>query len=288
MLARRHIAIYLLPIVAFTCLFLVIPFGFAIYVSFQSWNGLSPMEFVGWGNYERIFNDPVFIRSLINTGLWVLAAIFLHIPLGLLLALILSKRPRGWKFFRTIFFLPNVISSTALALMWYFIFHVNLGLLNGFLSTIGLENWQRPWLTDLRTALLTTQLPFILYVGVTMVIFLMQITTIPNDLYEAAEIDGASGWQKDRYITIPLLAGTVAVNIIFNVTACLRMFEYPLLITGGGPAKATMNISMYIYTEMMSANRYGVSLAAGVLTIIFGVVVIGLLLKAVRMMMGRG
>jgi multiple sugar transport system permease protein/raffinose/stachyose/melibiose transport system permease protein len=205
-----------------------------------------------------------------------------------LLALILSKRPRGWKFFRTAFFLPNVISSTALALMWYFIFHVNLGLLNGFLDTIGLENWQRPWLTDLKTALLTTQVPFILYVGVTMVIFLMQITTIPNDLYEAAEIDGASGWQKDRYITIPLLAGTVAVNIIFNVTACLRMFEYPLLITGGGPAKATMNISMYIYTEMMSANRYGVSLAAGVLTIVFGVVVIGVLLKAVRMIMGRG
>jgi multiple sugar transport system permease protein/raffinose/stachyose/melibiose transport system permease protein len=288
MLARRHIALYLSPILAFTCLFLLIPFGFAIYVSFQSWNGLSAMEFVGWQNYDRIFHDPVFIRSLRNTGLWVLSAVFLHIPLGLLLALILSKRPRGWKFFRTAFFLPNVISSTALALMWYFIFHVNLGLLNGFLRTIGLESLQRPWLNDLKTALLTTQVPFILYVGVTMVIFLMQITTISPDLYEAAEIDGATSWQKDRFITIPLLAGTVAVNIIFNVTACLRMFEYPLLITGGGPAKATMNISLYIYSEMMSANRYGVSLAAGVLTILFGVLVIGVLLKAVRMLMGRG
>jgi raffinose/stachyose/melibiose transport system permease protein len=283
MIAKRHIAMYLFPIILSTCLFLFIPLIFALYVSFHKWNGLSAMEFVGWNNYSYLFHDPVFTRSLRNTGMWVLSAIFLHIPLGLLLALILAKRPRGWKFFRTAFFLPNVISSTALALMWYFVFHVNLGLLNGFLKVIGLEHWQRAWLVDLDTALFITQVPFILYVGVTMVIFLTQITTIPHDLYEAADIDGATGWQKDRFITIPLLRSTIAVNIIFNVTACLKMFEYPLLMTGGGPAKATINISLYIYEEMMSANRYGVSLAAGVLTILFGVFVIGLLLQAVRL-----
>lgn len=282
MLSRHHIAMYLTPLVCFTVLFLFVPLGFAVYVSFHQWDGLSPMIAVGWSNFAHLAADPVFVKAIRNTFMWVLAGVFLHIPLGLLLALALSKKPAGWRFFRTAFFLPNVISSTALALMWYFAFHVNLGLVNGLLGAVGLESWTRPWLNDLSTALFVTMVPYILYVGVTMVIFLMQITTISPDLYEAAAIDGATGWQKDRYITIPLLRSSIAVNVIFNVTACLKMFEYPLLMTGGGPAKATTNISLYIYEQMMTANRYGVSMAAGLLTVVFGVAVMAVSLYAVR------
>ncbi|MNI53121.1 Lactose transport system permease protein LacF [compost metagenome] len=165
---------------------------------------------------------------------------------------------------------------------------MNIGLLNSFLKEVGLGSLARPWLNDPKLAVFVTMVPFVLYVGVTMVIFLMQITAIPQEIYEAAEIDGATGWQKDWSITIPLLRGGIAVNVIFNVTACLKMFEYPWLMTGGGPARSSMNVSLYIYQEMMTANRYGVSMAAGLLTIAFGVLVIVSSLYTMRWAEGRG
>lgn len=288
MLHKRHIALYLFPLVAIVTVFLMIPLVFTFIVSFKEWNGLSPMKHVGWANYERLMSDPVFIISIKNTLLWIGAAVLVHIPLGLLLALVLSKKPSGWRFFRTVFFLPNVISSTAIAMLWYFTFHNKIGMINGFFWSVGLDDWARPWLNDPNLAVFVTMVPFILYVGVTMVIFLMQITSIPQEIYEAAEIDGARGWQKDWRITIPLLRGAIAINVIFNVATCLKMFEYPWIMTSGGPARSSMNVSLYIYQEMMTANRYGVSMAAGLLTIIFGVLVMASSLYAVRWAERRG
>ncbi|CAM3390105.1 carbohydrate ABC transporter permease [Marinicrinis lubricantis] len=280
--AKRNVLLYLSPAILFTAVFFIFPFIFLVIVSLQEWDGLSAMTFVGLDNFRTLFADPVFKKAIINTLVWIFSAIFLHMPLGLGLALILHRRPRGWKFFRTLFFLPNVISTTALAFLWYFVLHVNLGLVNSVLKLVGLESLTRPWLSDLGTALMANQLPFILYVGFTMVIFLTQMSTISPDLYEAAELDGATSWQKDRFITIPLVKNAIAINVIFNVAFCLRMFEYPFLMTGGGPANSTMNMSLYIYKEMITANRYGVSMAAGLLTIALGILVMGTVLRVIR------
>ncbi len=147
------------------------------------------MVYVGLDNFGLVFHDPVFKKAVINTLLWICCAVFLHIPFGLLLALILARKPRGWKVFRVLFVLPNVISTTAIAFLWYFVLHVNLGLVNNLLKMIGLDSLTRPWLADVRTALFAHQLPFIIYAGLTMVIFLTRISAIPSELYEAAEIE---------------------------------------------------------------------------------------------------
>ncbi|PZE22174.1 sugar ABC transporter permease [Paenibacillus xerothermodurans] len=282
-MSHRYVLLYSLPAVAFTVVFFVFPMLFAGYVSFYEWNGLGAMTFVGWDNFNHLLHDPVFKKSLRNTLMWILSAIFLHVPVGLLLALVLAQRPKGWKFFRTLFFLPNVISTTALAFLWYFVLHVKLGILNNLFKAVGLGDLTRAWLSDPDTALFANQLPFILYVGFTMVVFLTQITSISPDLYEAADLDGATGLQKDYYITMPLLKRTFAMNILFNVAFCLRMFEYPFLMTGGGPVNSTMNMSLYMYKEMVTANRYGVSMAAGLLTILFGLIIMGAVFGLIRL-----
>ena len=183
----------------------------------------------------------------------------------------LNRRPHGWKFLRVMYFIPNVISTTAVAFMWYFIYHADMGLLNAILRAVGLGSLARSWLGNTQTALICNQIPFMLYVGLTSIIFLTQLSTIPTELYEAAEIDGADGLRKDWYVSLPLLKPALLTNVMLNGAFCLRTFEYPFLMTSGGPSNSTTNLALYIYREMMSANRYGVSMAAGLVTILLGV-----------------
>ena len=174
---------------------------------------------------------------------------------------------------RVMYFIPNVISTTAVAFLWYFIYHVDMGLLNGVLEMTGLGFLAHPWLNEPDTALIANIVPFVLYVGLTMIIFMTQLATIPHELYEAAVVDGASRLQVDMKIYLPLMKPAIITNIMLNLAFCLRTFEYPFLMTGGGPANSTMNLSLYIYQEMIEANRYGRSMVAGLATVALGMVI---------------
>ncbi|WP_306205244.1 carbohydrate ABC transporter permease [Actinoplanes sp. RD1] len=268
----RQLTLYLAPAVALVALFLVFPLIFTSYMSFTEWAGLGPAQYIGLDNFVTLYHDSAFREAFTNTIWWVLIGLVVHTPLCVLVALVLHRKPRFWKFFRTAFFLPNVISSTALAFLWYFVFHVSLGLVNKLLAVAGLESWQRNWLFDPHTALWATMLPFVIYIGFGMVLFLTQISTIPGELFEAAELDGASAWRQDWSITIPLIRRAIALQAVFVVGYALRMFEYPFIMTGGGPADHSMTLSLYIYQQMVTANRYGLSMAAGLVTLALGAV----------------
>lgn len=127
---QEHALIYTIPALALTFVFFVVPLGYLIVVSLFKWNGLGPMEFTGLGNYEYIFRNANFHKAFRVTLLWLASALIVHIPFGLLLSLMLNRRPHGWKFLRVMYFIPNVISTTAVAFMWYFIYHADMGLLN--------------------------------------------------------------------------------------------------------------------------------------------------------------
>lgn len=270
---KRQTILYLLPAVILITVFFVFPLCYLIYVSFFQWDGLGPKIFAGIDNFKYVFSDSIFRTAVKNTFVWTGAALLLHIPFGLALALLLNRRPKGWKFLRIIYFIPNVISTTAIAFLWYFIYHVDVGLLNNFLKAVGLEGLAHAWLNEPGTALPANIVPFAMYVGLTMVIFMTQLSTIPAELYEAAVVDGASRLQVDLEIYLPLMKPAVITNIMLNLAFCLRTFEYPFLMTGGGPANSTMNLSLYIYKEMVGANRYGISMVAGLITVLLGLVV---------------
>jgi raffinose/stachyose/melibiose transport system permease protein len=252
--------------------FLAIPLLVVFGMSTTKWSGVGTPVFVGLDNFVQLAHDEAFRKALVNTLIWVLVGTFIHTPLCLLVAFVIARRPRGWKIFRTAFFLPNVISATALALMWYFVFHVSLGILNSGLKAIGLDSWARPWLFDPSTALGATMAPWVVYIGFGMVLFLTQISTIPKDIYEAATLDGASSFRQDLSITIPLIKRAIALQVLFVVGYALRSFEYPFIMTSGGPADSSVTLSLYIYRQMLTANQYGLSMAAGVVTLLVGAV----------------
>ena len=228
--------LYLLPACILVFAFFLFPLAYLSYISFFEWDGLGPKTFVGFENFEYVFSDPIFRTAVKNTIVWLLSALLLHIPFGLLLALLLNRKPRGWKVFRVMYFIPNVISTTAIAFLWYFIYHVDVGLLNNMLNAVGLKKLTHAWLNDPTTALWCNLVPFVVYVGLTMIIFMTQLSTIPKELYEAAVVDGATSLQVDLKVYLPLLKPAFITNIMLNLAFCLRTFEYPFLMTGGGTA----------------------------------------------------
>lgn len=270
MIKKRSLVLYLFPAIFFAVVFYIIPLIYIVYVSFFDWNGLNAMTPVGVQNYIDVLTDSNFVLALKNTVGWMLAAVLIHVPLGLVLALFLNRKIKGWKIFRVLFFLPNVISITALAFLWYFIYHQDMGLLNWFLNFIGLGQYAKGWLTNLDTALIATMVPFCLYVGLTTVIFLTQLATVSEDLREAALLDGASDFQMDWYIYRPLVKPALITNILLNVSFCLKNFEYPFIMTSGGPINSTTTLSLYIYKKMMSANKYGISMVGSICTVLLG------------------
>jgi multiple sugar transport system permease protein/raffinose/stachyose/melibiose transport system permease protein len=271
------VLLYLLPALIFITVFFIFPLIFTLPVSLVKWDGIGAMKFIGLSNFVYLWKDSYFRIAIINTVYWILAGTFIHTPLGLLVALLLYKRPRGWAFHRTLIFLPNILSAASLALLWFFLLNPTFGLINHLLEVVGLKSLVKLWLVDPKTALISTQIPFMVYIGFTMLIFLAQISTIPKECYEAAEIDGASKFQQDLYITIPLIRRAIAINILFNAAFCLKMIEYPLIMTSGGPAGVTLTLPLYMYQQMTIARSYGLTMATGFVTIIMGMIVMGLI-----------
>ena len=185
------------PAVVVLVLFFVIPVIYVVVVSFLKWNGISAPAFNNLKNFTLLFKDKSFTRSVINNIVWALVAGFVQVPLAMLMAIILSRKPKGWKFFRTVYFFPQVISGIALATLWRAIYNAEHGMLNGLLKAIGLAGLANTdWLGNLKTAFPAVLIYWVFYVGYYMVIMMADITTIDTSYYEAATIDGASDFQQ--------------------------------------------------------------------------------------------
>jgi len=265
---------FMAPALVLMLVFFVIPVIYVIVVSFLKWNGIADPVFVGIKNFRLLFRDKAFVRSVTNNIIWALVAGFIQVPLAMLMAIILSRRPKGWKFFRTVYFFPQVISGIALATLWRAVYNAETGLLNGLLRSIGLGNLAKDWLGTIETAFPAVLIYWIFYVGYYMVIMMADITTIDESYYEAATIDGATDFQQAIYITIPLIKKTSLLTCVTLASVMgLRQFEQVYMLTNGGPANRTSTIVLYMYKKLQDSN-YGLSGAAAVILIIVGVVFI--------------
>jgi raffinose/stachyose/melibiose transport system permease protein len=195
-------------------------------------------------------------------------------------AIMLSQKMHGWKLFRTVYFLPQVISGVALATMWAAVYNASYGLLDGLLKVMGLGAFQRNWLGDLTTAFPACLLYWVPYIGYYMVIMLADIQSIPADYYEAASLDGAGAVRQAFAITIPLIRGSLVTCMTLAMIFGLRQFEQIYMLTNGGPANRTMVMVLYLYNEMKALN-YGPSSAASMVLIGIGTIVIVTLRKTV-------
>lgn len=200
----KFILIFILPAVLLYILIYLVPTIIIFITGFTKWDGANTIRFVGLENYRRIlFEDTAFRSALINTLLWGACAAFIHVPFGVLMALILNRKPLGWEFVRSASLLPEVISNSAKAIIYIFIFNPGIGLLNGFIRLFGDKDFSVNWFYDEKTAFLAVTLTWVFYVGVIILITLGELLTLPASFRESAKIDGATDFQIDWYINCP-------------------------------------------------------------------------------------
>jgi ABC-type sugar transport system permease subunit len=249
--ARQSVAGYLfiLPIVVFFVIFVGYPILRSFYLSLTNWSGFGTPRFVGLDNFAALFDDPVFWSALGNTLLFTAATTVLQTVAPLLLAVLLDKKWRGGVLFRTVVFIPAVISLVVSGVLWKLIYDPNLGTLNETLRSIGLGGMAHPWLADPATVL-----PALMVVslwqslGLYMLVFLAGLQSIDPTLYEAARIDGAGGWQQLIRITVPMLRTVTAVVVLLNVINGFKTFDLIYVSTGGGPDRASEVLGTYLYS----------------------------------------
>ncbi|HTJ72948.1 MAG TPA: sugar ABC transporter permease [Actinospica sp.] len=245
------------------------------YISLTNWNGVNPPSFAGFGNYSKMFGDPVFRKALEDTAIWLVLFGGLSAAGGLGCALFLQRERRGIAVYRAALFLPVVFSLTATALMWQTLYQPN-GMVNGLLSSIGLGGWQHAWLADSSTALYAQIVPALWReIGYVMVLYLAGLKGIDPALYEAAKVDGASAWQQFRNVTLPQLRSVNAVVLSVIIIDSLRSFDVVWALTQGGPYNSSQLLSTYMYqTAFVNTDfGYGCALAVAIFVLAFGVIV---------------
>lgn len=270
------ILLFLLPVLTLYVMYFLWPLGFIFAASTLKWNGVSPPEFLGAGNYIDNFRNSTFLLSLKNNIIWLFSNGILQIGMAAVVALILARRPRGWRFLRTVYFLPNVISQVAIAMMWRALYNAEYGAINQFLVKIGLEHLTRNWLGEIGTALPAVIVQQIFYIGYFMIIILASVMTIPDSLYEAAEIDGASVLQQELHITIPMIKEILVTAVTLAMAYGLRHFEATFLLTDGGPANRTSVLGIMLY-KRLGALRYGRAASISATLVILGLIMIVLI-----------
>ena len=282
---RAPLWAFLAPALVLMVVFFVIPVIYVTVVSLLKWDGISAPIFRAVKNYTLLFKDKAFIRSVLNNVIWALVAGFIQVPLAMVMAIILSRKPKGWKLFRTIYFFPQVISGIALAMLWRAVYNAETGLLNGILKSVGLGHLACDWLGGLKTAFPAVLIYWVFYIGYYMVIMMADITTIDESYYEAATIDGATDFQQAIHITIPLIRRTSLLTCVTLASVMgLRQFEQVYMLTNGQPANTTSTIVLYMYKKLQDTN-YGMASASAVILILVGIVFIVCIRKLFE---GRG
>lgn len=227
-------------------------------------------------------NDPEFIVSLKHTLFWIFTQSTIHVAIGVSFAIIISRKFKGWKILRTSFIIPNMISASALGFMFLMIFNGQIGLVNGLLRSIHLDQFVHNWLFDTQTAFVSVMLTWLLFAGLIMLLVLTEIGTIPSSLYEAADLDGASQWQKDLFITLPQLRNVIGTCMIIAATSKLKEFELIYLTTKGGPGTETMSLPLYLYNTSIVENNFGYANMIGSVLITLGLILIFIISKVFR------
>lgn len=263
---------YLFPALLVYLLFTFIPILETFRASFYDWNGFSETQtFIGLNNYVNLLSDPLFLKAISNNLVFIIFYSIFPILIALLLSAILTGKPiPGFSFFRTVFFLPQVISMVVVGVIWRWMFNPVSGPINQFFSLIGLDQLRQAWLGSFKYALPAVGLigSWVQY-GFCMVLFLAGMQRIPLEYYEAASLDGASSFKQFLYITVPGLKSEIGVAMITTMVAALRVFDLIYSTTRGGPGETTLVTGFLIYRSAILNNRIGYGAAiATLLTLI--------------------
>ncbi|WP_245153922.1 carbohydrate ABC transporter permease [Jeotgalibacillus proteolyticus] len=258
--------LFISPFFILFAIFGLFPMLFSFYLGFQRWNGLGEMEFVGFQNFAFVIEDPIFWKALYNTIIMGALGTFPQLIVAIFLAFALnSALVKFQSAFRAAFFLPYVTSTVAVAIIFGVMFsNQDFGLINVFLNLVGLDSvsWQtNEWGVKIAVAVMV----FWRWLGYNTIIYLAGMQGIPNDLYEAATIDGATVWQKIRFITIPMLRPIIIFTVFLSTIGALQLFTEPLIFLGGGLRQEGITVVLYLWREAFSNMAFGTASASAII-----------------------
>jgi len=231
----------------------------SLYLSFTQYNVMSPPSWIGVGNFQSLARDPLFWQSLRVTVLFVIMFLPIRLAMSLVLALLLNQKVRGIVFFRTVFYVPSIISGVAVSLLWLWIFNPDYGIINALLSYVGITG--PGWLFDETWALPSIVIMSLWGFGDTMLIYLAGLQGVPSDLYEAAAMDGANFWAKFWSITLPMLSPVIFFNLVMGIIQSFQVFTPAYVMTKGGPNNATLFYNLYLYNNAFVFIKMGLGSA---------------------------
>lgn len=265
---------FILPNFIGYTIFIFIPVCFSLVLSFMKWDGSSaPMEFVGVSNFIRLASDSTFLISLKNTFYYSIFTVPLTMVAALLIAVLLNSKIKGIVAFRTAFFFPYIASLVAVGAVWNMLFQPEFGPINQFLRFIGIDN-PPGWCASTEWAMSVIIIVSVWkYMGYYMVVYLAALQGIPNELYEAASIDGATGWKKLRYITIPMLKPTTFFVTVMLTIQCFKVFDLIYVMTQGGPGRSTNVLVNHIYNTAFVDFNFGYASASAMVLFVIVLVV---------------
>ncbi len=281
---KWNIALFLLPCLLLFALIYLIPLLMVIGSSFFEWKAGGVFRFVGLDNYINAFlHDSRMMTALRNTAIWVVLQSVVHVGIGTIIAFMLARKLRGWKILRTIYMIPNVVSTAALGVIFLNVFSPKYGLINSMISQVTGLTFQKNWFFEEGSAFLTVTWSWLLYTGMIIIVVLAGVLAIPEDMIEAARIDGATEMAINFKVRLPMIRTVLGTSVILAATSMLREFELIYLTTNGGPGDLTLNLPLYLYKTSMTDNNYGYANMMGVVLIVAGIVVVQAINKLFRM-----
>ena len=269
------IALFTIPCMILFAIVYAAPIVTVAYTSLCDYSLTSAPVFRGIKNFVAIFGDENFLYSIRNTLLWVVLQSTFHVLLGLLMALVLRRKPKGWSVVRTAYMVPNIIPTAATGVMFTLLLNPSFGIVKPFLDFLGVDYGMVPNLFgNSRYAFWTVTCTWIFYSGFNTIIFLAEMGAIDKEIYEAATVDGARPWQLDRYITLPLMKNIFGTCVTLASVAMVSQFDIIYMTTKGGPGNSTLNLPIYLYKAATLENNFGKANAVGVVQIVIGLVLV--------------
>jgi multiple sugar transport system permease protein len=275
--------LFVTPALLFVAVFVLFPLAFAVFISLTNWPLIGPYRFSGLSNYAALGKDPGFLHSVLFTLLYTGIVTVPILVVGYGLAVLVRSNRRGAVFLRTAFFLPYVVGLSTLSYIVLLELQPNSGAVNFILAKLHLTNGGTTWLVNTNLALAATCVLVVWFAsGLTMVLLIGGMQSIPADLYESADVEGATWWQKERYVTLPLLRPTIALSLIISIIGSFLAFNQFFILTQGGPGTSTFTVVMWIYQTAFVQLHVGTATAMSIVL----VVVVGLI-SAVQFLLLR-
>lgn len=269
--------IMIMPAVILFTVFFLAPIFISVYYSFTDFSGIGAAKFIGFKNYQVLLKDKFFFIALKNTFIILIGITITILPLSFIVALLLEKPFRGSGVVQSMIFAPNVIAPILVGLIWLFILDPKMGMINAILRSIGLSDYQQQWIGGKTLTPYSVAFVYLWQVlGFYTTINMAGLRSIPADIYEAAEIDGANYFQRIRKITIPMMKNTIVINTILIITGGFKIFETVKQLTNGGPNHMSDVLVTYMYDTTFTSSRYGYGMAVAtvsfVLCLIFSII----------------